>query len=174
MRFRMPHGMDRLLTGVLCALLCFCICTAGLAEAAEKGAEASKVVVTPQPDPKPGQATVNGVETQDLAVDPATAAMEDRIMRYKFILESLGFVLEEVVFSPEWEHTAELIFKGRLNASQEKLQELTQKFPEEQKLMGILRTVYAYNNRDLTNYGAYMVVLRLSEPVGIRVHYKKF
>jgi len=171
------------LLSVRCLLLPFFFAVFFLASWQALATAASKdtpqeVVVIPQLDAKPGQAKVNGVEVEDPDVDPAAAAaaaaMEDRIMRYKFILESLGFVLEEVVFSPDWEHTAELIFTGRLNSTREKLQELAEKFPDEQRLMDTLRTVHAYNNRDLTNYGAYKVILRLSQPVGIQVHYRRF
>lgn len=141
------------------------------ATAAEQQA---KVVATPQPAESEGQVVVNGDSSPAPAQDPEAAAMEDRVMRYKFILESLGFSLEEIVVSPDWDYQVELTFKGRLNAAKETMNELTEKFKDEQKLMAMLRTIYDYNNRDLTNFGAYKVVLRLAEPVEIQVYYRKF
>ncbi len=106
--------------------------------------------------------------------DPAVDMLEDRVTRYKFILETLGFSLTELIVTPDTEPLVELFFEGRLNATPEKFAELFGKFPDEQRLLTILRQVYNYTRRDLTNYAAYKVVLRLIEPMEIKVHYRKF
>lgn len=111
---------------------------------------------------------------EELPVDPEAVAIEDRITRYKFILESLGFTLSEFTISPDEAYHVQLVFEGKMNSTQEKFDELNDKFPDESKLMGLLERVYEYNRRDLTNYAAYRVVLRLSEPLYIAVQYRKF
>jgi len=142
--------------------------------AKQQAEQQAKVVATPQAVDNGGQVSVNGDSSAAAAQDPKAVAVEERVMRYKFILESLGFSLEEVAISPDWDYQVELTFKGRLNATLEILEELEAKFKDEQKLMGMLRTIYDYNNRDLTNFGAYKVVLRLAEPVQVQMYYRKF
>lgn len=166
---RLPRGSGFVLW-LAFAMFCW---SSGFMEAAAAEQQA-KVVAKPQAAETEGGVVINGDSSSSPAKNPEAAAMEDRVMRYKFILESLGFSLEEIVISPDWDYQVELTFKGRLNAGKQTLEELTEKFKDEQKLMGMLRTIYDYNNRDLTNFGAYKVVLRLAKPVEIQVYYRKF
>ncbi len=155
------------------ALPCCPLCFAAAQHATETK---QQIVVTPQPTNSTAAAVVNGVQEpeQDFPRDPEVVELEDRIMRYKFVLETLGFTLVEFMFSPDKDFKTELTFEGRMNTTGEKLQELADKFPDEGKLFSILRELYEYNKHALTNYAAYKVVLRLSKPVDITVYYKKF
>lgn len=134
----------------------------------------SEAVGTPQAEHNATQILMDNLARDRVSLDPRVTEIEERIMRYKFILENLGFSLEEIILAPDTDYKVELIFQGRLNAAQEKLDELAQKFKDEIKLITLLQLIYDYSTRDLTNYAAYKIILRLSEPVSVEMYYRKF
>ncbi len=105
--------------------------------------------------------------------DPVATELEERITIYKFILESIGFSLSELVIAPDRPHRIELTFTGKLNTTADKLKEFSDKYKEEQKLMELLTRVFLYNQRDLTSFTAHKIVIRLSSPPEIEIYYRK-
>ncbi len=129
--------------------------------------------------PKPDQTTVvtgesdNGLAGMNIPEAPYISEIAERVSIYKFILESLGFSLVELIISPDKSYLIELRFEGKLNTTPEKLQELTDKYKHEEKLMHYLNLLFIYSKQDLSNFGPYKITLLLTTPPTIQIFYRK-
>ncbi len=156
-----------------------------LSRAGDSASNATNATVLPPPPPPPTVTLLAPTSAQnatealripilpEIPDDPVAMELEERITIYKFILESIGFSLTELVIAPDRAHRVELTFTGRLNTTAEKIREFADKYKEEEKLMGLLARIFAYSQRDLTSFAAHKIVIRLSNPPEIEIFYRK-
>lgn len=165
----------------------FCLMLSRVGDSASNATNATVLPPPPQPPtvtllaPTSAQNATEQNATEALRIpilpeipdDPVALELEERITIYKFILESIGFSLTELVIAPDRPHRIELTFTGRLNTTAEKIREFTDKYKEEEKLMGLLARIFTYSQRDLTSFAAHKIVIRLSTPPEIEIFYRK-
>lgn len=100
--------------------------------------------------------------------------LRERVATYKFIIESIGFQLKELIIDPDEDGLFELQFEGKISLSEDKFAELAEKYHDEKKLFLVLEQIYAYNANSLENFMPYKIVVHLSAPPRIKTYFKKY
>lgn len=180
-----PGVPVRYLFSLSCIIFCLMLSRAG-----DSASNATNATILPPPSPPPTVTLLAPASAQnatrenttgalripilpEISGDPMAIELEERVTIYKFILESIGFSLTELVVAPDQEHRIELTFMGRLNTTTEKIQEFADKYKDEEKLMGLLTRIFVYSQRDLTSFAVHKIVIRLNSPPEIEIYYRK-
>ncbi len=110
--------------------------------------------------------------TDMAAVNDFSSRLEERIKKYMFIVESMGFKLHELILDSESKGFATLIFQGKISISDDKFKQLIEKYTDETKLMTILKLIHE-RDRD-TGYALspQQIVITTTTPPGVKVHFK--
>ncbi len=106
------------------------------------------------------------------AVKDFSDSLEERIKKYMFIVESMGFKLHELILDSESKGFSTLIFQGKISISDEKFKQLTEKYTDEIKLMTILKLIHARDKDSGYSLSPEQIVITTTTPPGIKVHFK--
>ncbi len=106
------------------------------------------------------------------AVKQFSDVLEERIKKYMFIVESMGFKLSELILDSESKGFATLVFQGKISITDENFQQLEKKFADETKLMTILKLIHERDKDSGYMLSPQQIVITTTFPPGIKVHFK--
>jgi len=151
-----PGVLVRYLFSLSCIIFCLMLSRAG-----DSASNATDATISPPPLSPPTvtllapasaqnateESTIEALRIPilpEISDDPVAMELEERVTIYKFILESIGFSLTELVIAPDRAYRIELTFTGKLNTTAEKIKEFADKYKYEEKLMGLLEIEIFY------------------------------